>query len=225
MLYWAQGEGLYEKDYRRFFDVRLKGVDNNRAEVYLTWEELSRLASVELRLHSERVARDLFCFLCFTGLRYSDLKKLTHESITPTSIRYFAQKTDQLIEVDLNDHARAILAKYEGLDKPLPAMAEQRLNRTIKEVCKQAGINAPITRLRYSGSHRIEETIPKYEAVSSHIGRHTFVVQALTLGIPSEVIRKFTGHKSEKTMRPYVAIADTLKAQEMDKFNRPLLTK
>ncbi|WP_455515724.1 tyrosine-type recombinase/integrase [Porphyromonas sp.] len=225
VLYWAQGEGLYEKDYRRFFDVRLKGVDNNRAEIYLTWEELSRLASVKLRLHSERVARDLFCFLCFTGLRYSDLKKLTHESITPTSIRYFAQKTDQLIEVDLNDHARAILAKYEGLDKPLPAMAEQRLNRTIKDVCKQAGIDAPITRLRYSGSHRIEETIPKYEAVSSHIGRHTFVVQALTLGIPSEVIRKFTGHKSEKTMRPYVAIADTLKAQEMDKFNRPLLTK
>ena len=129
------------------------------------------------------------------------------------------------MDVYLNDHARAILAKYEGLDKPLPAMAEQRLNRTLKEVCKQAGIDAPVTRLRYSGSQRIEETIPKYEAVSSHIGRHTFVVQALTLGIPSEVIRKFTGHKSEKTMRPYVAIADTLKAQEMEKFNRPLLTK
>jgi len=225
VLYWAQGEGLYGKDYRRFFDVRLKGIDSNRAEVYLTWEELSRLSSVELRLHSERVARDLFCFLCFTGLRYSDLKKLTHESITPTSIRYFAQKTDQLIEVDLNDHARAILAKYEGGDTPLPPMAEQRLNRILKKVSKQAGIDTPITRLRYSGSHRLEETIPKYEAVSSHIGRHTFVVQALTLGIPSEVIRKYTGHKTEATMRPYIAIADTLKAQEMAKFNRPLLSE
>ena len=225
VLYWAQGEGLYGKDYRRFFDVRLKGIDSNRAEVYLTWEELSRLSSVELRLHSERVARDLFCFLCFTGLRYSDLKQLTHESIMPTSIRYFAQKTDQLIEVDLNDHARAILAKYEGGDTPLPPMAEQRLNRILKKVSKQAGIDTPITRLRYSGSHRLEETIPKYEAVSSHIGRHTFVVQALTLGIPSEVIRKYTGHKTEATMRPYIAIADTLKAQEMAKFNRPLLSE
>ena len=73
-LYWAQGQGLYEKDYRRFFEVRLKGIDSNRAEVYLTWEELSRLASVELRLHSERVARDLFCFLCFTGLMESALQ-------------------------------------------------------------------------------------------------------------------------------------------------------
>lgn len=224
-LYWAQGEGLYEKDYRRFFDVRLKGIDNNRAEVYLTWEELSRLASVDLRLHSERVARDLFCFLCFTGLRYSDLKKLTHESITPTSIRYFAQKTDQLIEVDLNDHARAILAKYKGADKPLPSMAEQRINRALKDICKQAGIDTPVTRLRYSGRERIEETLHKYEVITSHIGRHTFVVQALTLGIPSEVIRKYTGHKTEATMRPYIAIADTLKAQEMAKFNRPLLTE
>lgn len=223
-LYWAQGQGLYEKDYRRFFEVRLKGIDSNRAEVYLTWEELSRLASVELRLHSERVARDLFCFLCFTGLRYSDLKKLTHDNITPTSIRYYAQKTDQLIEVDINDHARAILDKYKGEETPLPPMAEQRLNRTLKSVCEQARIDAPVTRLRYSGRQRIEETLPKYEVVTSHIGRHTFVVQALTLGIPSEVIRKYTGHKTEKTMRPYVAIADTLKAQEMEKFNRPLLS-
>ena len=223
-LYWAQGQGLYEKAYRRFFDVRLKGIDSNRAEVYLTWEELSRLASVELRLHSERVARDLFCFLCFTGLRYSDLKKLTHDNITERSIRYYAQKTDQLIEVDINDHARAILDKYKGEETPLPAMAEQRLNRTLKSVCEQAGINAPVTRLRYSGRQRIEETLPKYEVVTSHIGRHTFVVQALTLGIPSEVIRKYTGHKTEKTMRPYVAIADTLKAQEMEKFNRPLIS-
>lgn len=223
-LYWAQGQGLYEKDYRHFFEVRLKGIDSNRAEVYLTWEELSRLMEVELRLHSEKIARDLFCFLCFTGLRYSDLKKLTHDNITERSIRYYAQKTDQLIEVDINDHARAILDKYKGEETPLPPMAEQRLNRTLKSVCEQAGINAPVTRLRYSGRQRIEETLPKYEVVTSHIGRHTFVVQALTLGIPSEVIRKYTGHKTEKTMRPYVAIADTLKAQEMEKFNRPLLS-
>ena len=103
-------------------------------------------------------------------------------------------------------------------------MAEQRLNRAIKSVCKQTGIDAPVTRLRYSGRQRIEEALPKYEVVTSHIGRHTFVVQALTLGIPSEVIRKYTGHKTEATMRPYIAIADTLKAQEMEKFNRPLLS-
>ena len=223
-LYWAQEQGLYEKAYRRFFDVRLKGIDANRAEVYLTWEELSRLMEVELRLHSEKTARDLFCFLCFTGLRYSDLKKLTHDNITERSIRYYAQKTDQLIEVDINDHARAILNKYKGEERPLPAMAEQRLNRAIKSACKQAGIDAPVTRLRYSGRQRIEEALPKYEVVTSHIGRHTFVVQALTLGIPSEVIRKYTGHKTEATMRPYIAIADTLKAQEMEKFNRPLLS-
>nr|DAR85726.1 MAG TPA: Integrase [Caudoviricetes sp.] len=223
-LSWARQLELYDKDYRPYFNVRLKGADANRSEVYLTWEELSRLYTVDLRLHSERVARDLFCFLCFTGLRYSDLKRLTHDNITEKSIRFHSQKTDTYTEVDLNDYSRAILNRYKGSDRPLPTMAEQRLNRTIKEVCKQAGIDAPITRLRYSGSSRTEDTRPKYEFVTSHIGRHTFVVTALTLGIPSEVIRKFTGHKTEKTMRPYLAIVDKLKAQEMAKFNRPLTT-
>ena len=64
--------------------------------------------------------------------------------------------------------------------------------------------------------------MPKYELVSIHTGRHTFVVAALTLGIPTEVIRKFTGHKSLDAMASYIAIVDELKAQEMDKFNRPL---
>lgn len=101
-------------------------------------------------------------------------------------------------------------------------MAEQRLNHIIKSVANQAGIDTPITRLRYSGADRTEEAYPKYALISSHIGRHTFVVTALTLDIPSEVIRKYTDHKTEATMRLYIAIADQLKAQEMAKFNRPL---
>ena len=56
-------------------------------------------------------------------------------------------------------------------------MAEQRLNHIIKSVANQAGIDTPITRLRYSGADRTEEAYPKYALISSHIGRHTFVVQ------------------------------------------------
>ena len=180
-----------------------------------------------LRLYSERIARDLFYFLCFTGIRYGDLQRLQRKDVTADAIRFFAQKTDTFTEIPLNDHARAILKRYQtdtsDDDRALPPKAEQRLNRTIKAVCQQASIDTPITRLRYSGTERTEETFYKYELVSSHIGRHTVVVNALALGIPSEVIlRKYTGHKTEKTMLPYIAIVDKLKEQEMAKFNRPL---
>lgn len=225
-LRWAKKAELYTRDYQDMFDLRLKGADADRSDVYLTWEELSKVYTMPLHLHSERIARDLFCFLCFTGVRYGDLQRLQRKDIHASSIRFFAQKTDSYIDIPLNDYAKAILDRYkeeeyEG-NRALPPMAEQRLNRTIKKVCEQAGINTPITRLRYSAHTRLEETYPKWELVSSHVGRHTFVVTALTLGIPSEVIRKYTGHKTEATMRPYIAIADQLKEQEMAKFNRPL---
>ncbi len=225
-LRWATKAGVYSKDYQRFFELRLKGTDSDRSDVYLTWGELSKIYTMRLALHSERVARDLFCFLCFTGVRYGDLQRLQRKDVTPKVIRFFSQKTDSYTEIPLNDYARDILQRYKKEvfdgDRALPPMAEQRLNRIIKSVAEQAGIDTPITRLRYSGADRIEETYPKHALVSSHVGRHTFVVTALTLGIPSEVIRKYTGHKTEATIRPYIAIADQLKAQEMAKFNRPL---
>lgn len=225
-LRWATKAGIYSKDYPSFFELRLKGTDTDRSDVYLTWGELSKIYTMSLPLHSERVARDLFCFLCFTGVRYGDLQRLQRKDVTEKSISFFSQKTDSYTEIPLNDYARDILERYKKEafdgDRALPPMAEQRLNRIIKSVAEQAGIDTPITRLRYSGADRLEETYPKHALLSSHVGRHTFVVTALTLGIPSEVIRKYTGHKTEATIRPYIAIADQLKAQEMAKFNRPL---
>lgn len=55
--------------------------------------------------------------------------------------------------------------------------------------------------------------------MSSHIGRRTFIVNGLYLGIPAEVIMKWTGHKDYQTMKPYIAIVDVLKT-EMNKFNK-----
>ena len=53
----------------------------------------------------------------------------------------------------------------------------------------------------------------------THAARRTFVINALRLGIPSEVIIKWTGHKDFSALKPYVKIVDELKASEMDKFN------
>lgn len=224
---WAKKSGYYKKDYEDFFEIRLKGADSNRSAIYLTWEELSRVYTLPIEDRADDVARDLFCFLCFTGMRYGDMQRLKRSDITHESVRFIAQKTDTYIDIPLNDYSRAILDKYSGETFPngraLPSMWTSPLNAAIKRVCQLAGVDTPITRLRYSGQRRIEETLPKWKLASSHIGRHTFVVSALTLGIPSEVIRKYTGHKTEATMRPYIAIADELKTQEMAKFNRPLV--
>ena len=50
-------------------------------------------------------------------------------------------------------------------------------------------------------------------------GRRTFIVNALSLGIPPNVVMKWTGHNDYKAMQPYIDIVDSIKASEMTKLN------
>ncbi|MBR3388714.1 MAG: site-specific integrase, partial [Bacteroidales bacterium] len=53
----------------------------------------------------------------------------------------------------------------------------------------------------------------------THTGRRSFVVNALSLGIPPNVVMKWTGHSDYKAMKPYIDIVDSIKASSMTKFN------
>ena len=39
------------------------------------------------------------------------------------------------------------------------------------------------------------------------------------IGIPPQVVMKWTGHSDYKAMKPYIAIADSAKAEAMKLFN------
>lgn len=73
--------------------------------------------------------------------------------------------------------------------------------------------------MSFRGSQRVEEVIPKCDLISTHTARRTFVVTALTLGVPAEVVMRWTGHADWSSMRPYVAIVDELKKKEMGRFD------
>ena len=45
-------------------------------------------------------------------------------------------------------------------------------------------------------------------------------VNALRLGIPAEVIIRWTGHSDYSSMKPYIKIVDELKEREMSKFDQ-----
>ena len=46
------------------------------------------------------------------------------------------------------------------------------------------------------------------------------ICNALALGIPAQVVMKWTGHSDYKAMKPYIDIADDIKANAMNKFNQ-----
>ena len=103
----------------------------------------------------------------------------------------------------------------------LPVQSNAAMNRQLKEIGLLCGITEPVRTVHYVRDQRIEQEQPKWKLLSTHCARRTFVVHAIRLGIPAEVIMKWTGHSGFSAMKPYVAIVDELKAEQMRKFNVP----
>lgn len=194
-----------------------------REVVFLTWEELMRVYNAELPYPYMRRVRDVFCFQCFTSLRHSDVANLRRSAVFEDHITVTTIKTGDLIHIDLNKYSRAILDRYKGVifkgGLALPVVSGQKTNNYIKEVMRLCGIDTPITIVTYRGNRREEKVYPKWQLITSHCGRRTFVCNALMMGIPAEIVMKWTGHSSYASMRPYIAVADEAKKNAMKLFD------
>ena len=165
--------------------------------------------------------RDVFLFQCFTGLRHSDVYNLKKANVKESYIEVTTIKTSENLIIELNQQSKKILEKYKDIEgeKALPVISNQKMNDYLKELAELAGINDLVTTTYYKGNVRFEETTPKYALLGTHAGRRTFVCNALALGIPPNIVMKWTGHSDYKSMKPYIDIADEMKASAMDKFN------
>ncbi len=222
-LRWASTKGYNTNNAYLGFKPKLK--TSEKAIIFLTWDELMHLYNFELPESKEYLkrVRDVFCFCCFTSLRYSDAYNLRRSNIKGDTMEITTVKTADKLIIDLNKYALAILDKYKGVpfpdDKALPVISNQKMNDYLKELGKLAGLDAPIRTTYFISNKRIDETFPKYELLGTHAARRTFICNALSLGIPANVVMKWTGHSDYKAMKPYIDIADTVKKNMMDKFN------
>ena len=225
-LNWATEKGYNTKRDYKSFHPTLK--QTQRKVIYLTKEEIARVRAVELSGNNAYMdpVRDVFIFCCFSGLRHSDANNLRRSDIKGDHIEITTVKTADSISIELNDITKAILEKYKDVpfkdNKALPNLTNQAMNRDIKELCKLAGINEEIRITTYKGSTRMDTIYQKWEKVGTHTGRRTFIVNALSLGIPPSVVMKWTGHSDYKAMKPYIDIVDSIKAESMTKFNNLL---
>ena len=167
--------------------------------------------------------RDLFCLCAFTSLRYSDMAKLKRSEIVGGKIYTTTKKTNDKLEIELNDYAQAILDKYKDCEFPhdlaLPVISNQKMNDYIKDLGELCEFNQPITRICYKAGQREEIVASKWEMLTTHSGRRTFICTALGFGISPQVVMKWTGHSDYKAMKPYIDIAESTKAEAMSRFN------
>ena len=220
-LRWAAGKGWLTVPDWESFSPKLHTPP--KPVIYLDWDELMRVWT----FHDPRRpmldgVRDIFAFCAFTGLRYSDAHALTWADVGEDAVRVTTKKTYDALTIELNKWSREVLSRYDrggALEKVFPRIANQVMNRDIKVICKACGIDAPVHLTKYKGGERLDETFPKWKLIGTHAARRTFVVNALQLGVSPTIVMQWTGHSSYNSMKPYIAIADSARAQAMKGFD------
>ncbi|MCZ2144067.1 MAG: site-specific integrase [Ignavibacteriales bacterium] len=201
-------------DYRRFQLPKL----TEKEVIYLTRDELNRFYDYQnFSTESLEKTRDLFCFQCFTGVRYSDIAQIRHEQIKNDFWHVVTQKTGDILKIPLNKSAQRILEKHAGGLRPLPVISNQKMNAYLKDSLREANIVDEIRIIKMNGSNRTEEVKPKCDVIGTHTARRTFVTLSLEAGMKPETIMKITGHSDYEMMKKYLMVTDQLTASEYNK--------
>jgi integrase len=216
--------GLSEAWQSKSYRLEDAPIDN----IALSFEEVSHLFSLDLS-GQERLAhiRDIFVFDCLTGFRYcdvADLEKVNFKTIfengTPLSIvDVVTIKTGERVNVPLHPMAKAIVERNGGTLPRVPS--NQKLNDYLKELCAFADMTELIQLRKNVAGKLVVQTFAKYEAVSCHTARRTFATLAYVhFKMPSILVMKITGHKSEREFFKYIKIDRRAAAVEMAGYMR-----
>lgn len=199
LLYEASERGYNTNMAFQSKRFKVKGVKTPKP--YLTINELDRIFSMHCKESALENVRIGFLRGCYSGLRHSDWSQINKSHLKTVKGRDYLYiipaKTRRPVMVPAFDRLQTLL------EIPCKILSNQKTNNHIKEICKRAGIDSPFYKVRYIGKKVIKEHIPKYEAITTHAARRSFVCNALEKGIPARYIMQITGHTTEKALNDY----------------------
>ncbi|WP_353780190.1 tyrosine-type recombinase/integrase [Winogradskyella sp. 3972H.M.0a.05] len=233
--YLKYDKDLNTGDYHRLFYVRKEDVDI----LVLSPEQLKFLIHDEdfnskLSPAMKRV-KDVFVFGCSTGLRYSDIFKLTNKNFEKQNEEYYlrlkSQKTKAYSYIKLPKYAVDIYLQYRSRASKVPLFKPLSLfifNRNLKHLGELAGFTEPIrmSRERLGKAKQLQNKQLRFcDKMSSHMMRRTAITTLLILGMPEHLVRKISGHShSSSSFNRYVHYAQAYMDKEIDKVHQQLET-
>lgn len=216
----AREEGLHDNGAieSRKFRVLTADVEN----IYLTESEIRAIAALDLSGDKHKdIARDVFLVGCYTAQRFSDYSTINEGNIRTLEsgqrvIDLKQQKTGNHVVIPVRPELQAILNKYENR---LPKVYEQKVNKFIKEVAREAGITEKIEVSYIENGEKKTHLADKCDLVKTHTARRSGATNMYLAGIPTIAIMKITGHKTEKEFMKYIKITEEQTAMEL--MNHP----
>lgn len=176
----------------------IKRVDFKRQ--YLTLEEVKSLMKTECEIP---ILKSAFLFSCLTGLRWSDIEKLSWEEIEHSIengclILFKMKKTKSEETLPISSQAYEIINNL--------SMNESQL---------------VFGGLKYSAWHNLRLAQWKMKAgikkhITFHCARHTFATLQLTYGTDIYTVSKLLGHSNLKTTEIYSKVIDQKKLEAVN---------
>jgi len=182
----------------------MRGIDGFKAEegtcMYLTIDEVKLLAQTECEYPQIKAA---FLFSCLTGLRCSDVLRLTWGDVYQqgefTRIIFKQKKTSGQEYLNITPEAAALMGE-RGKPKDhvfTDIHSPSCTNNTIKLWVVRAGIKKEIT---------------------FHVARHTFATMMLDLGTDIYTVSKLLRHRELTTTQIYAKVLDKNKQAAVAKI-------
>ena len=189
------------KDPFRNFPIKIVKPER----VFLNQDELTRVEQAELPTIKLNNVRDMFLFMCYTGLAYVDMKALNQDMI----IKGFdgnmwvvgeRSKSKVRFSVPLLPRAFQLLEKHLSIDRDVlfPVLSNQKMNDYIKDVMRLCNVT---------------------KRVSCHTARHTFATTVTLLnGVPIETVSRMLGHTDLRTTQIYAKVLDSKISKDMEQI-------
>lgn len=156
---------------------------------YLTYEEICRIRDAKLNERLDKT-RNMFLFMCFSGLEYTDLVHLEKNDVKKNNKGQWYIKKKRIktgieyVAVLYEDAAEL----WELFDGDIPVESNQKANAYLKEIAKAADIQKNITTLT---------------------ARHSYATYLLSERmIPVAIVQRCLGHTTEKQSLHYAKMLD-----------------
>jgi integrase len=219
---------LHAKDNRIETNYQLDSIKtkyHKTETIYFTFAELQTIEQTKYNDSLENV-KDWLIISCYTGQRVSDFMNFTADKIRVENgknlLEFTQKKTNKIMTIPIHPKVLEILNKRNGkFPKPI---SDQKYNDYIKEVCKIAGLTDLV-----QGSKKLETApnskkfrkdtglYPKFDLVTSHIGRRSFATNFYGQ-IPTSYLIYVTGHSTEAMFLNYIGKSNKDLAMEITNY-------
>ena len=178
--------------------LTLKG-DNCRA-TYLTSEELAAFEGVQTRGAKEKIVQVESLIEAYTGARLSDVMTFDETNFVDGYLTYTSIKTHVAATIPCSEKTRGWIAYAQEHRADEPSLVAR--NRIIRRLAELAGIDTPV-KTRRGG---VESVTPKYEVISSHSFRRSFVTNLIASGASFNDAKVCAGHTSVAMTERYCCL-------------------